>query len=267
MENYQTFDLDLRGVIKINVKSIEFFGYFCPDFKSFAMRIIYYIYATIFVGFMYVLFTISEATNMILVFGDIEKMTGASFLLLTHLVQTSKLYVLIFHNSRVRKLINSINRNEFKPKNQEQYNILIKDIKTSKIITKLFLFAGFATCALWAIFPFLDKSEESVKLPLSGWFPFDTTKSPVFEYAFLYLTVGALINALGNISIDTFLSGIIMVVSGQLKVLNNAFQVMGEKHDNSKVTQKKADDLRKKLIQNIIHHKNIIEYGFKSLKS
>ncbi|XP_044258923.1 odorant receptor Or1-like [Tribolium madens] len=193
--------------------------------------------------------------NMILVFGDIEKMSGASFLLLTHLVQISKLYVFIFHKSKVRRLIDSINREEFRPKNQEQYEYLVNDIRSSRLVTILFLFAGFATCALWAIFPFLNKKEKTVKLPLSGWFPFDTTKFPIFEFAFVYQTVGALVNGLGNISIDTFLSGIIMVVSGQLKILNNSLQTL-------KLDYKaKSRENRQKLIQNVIHHQGIIHFA------
>nr|XP_015839882.1 PREDICTED: uncharacterized protein LOC663463 [Tribolium castaneum] len=255
MDNDPIYKLDLRDLVKINVKSIEFFGYLSPDFHSFLAKILYFIYASTFVGFMFVLYTTSEVINMILVFGDIEKMTGASFLLLTHLVQISKLYVLIFHKSKVRRLINSINREEFQPKNQEQYNFLINDIRTSKTVTILFLLAGFATCALWAIFPFLDKTEKTVKLPLSGWFPFDTTKSPVFECAFVYQTVGALVNGLGNISIDTFLSGIIMVVSGQLKILNNSLQTM---KPNCKAND---TERRQKLIDIIIHHRSIIQFA------
>jgi hypothetical protein len=44
---------------------------------------------------------VSETANMINVFGDIEKMTEASFLFLTHVVQALKLYV--FCGSQIKK--------------------------------------------------------------------------------------------------------------------------------------------------------------------
>lgn len=246
----QDFELDLREVISLNVKAIKFFGYFHPENQNQMYKILYQFYAIIFVGLIFITYILSELSNMIAVFGDIEKMTGASFLLLTHLVHTSKLYVFVAKNKKVRNLINSINRKEFKPKNKTQYNILLNDIKVSKATTKIFLIMGFATCTLWGIFPFLDidETKDKVRLPLSGWYPFDVSNSPVFEWIYAYQTIGALVNALANISMDTFLAGIIMVISGQLKVLNNAFQ-----------TTKKFDrkDL---LIQNILHYKHIMQY-------
>lgn len=246
----QDFELDLREVVNLNVRIIEFFGYLCPENQSRLKKILYSVYAIIFVGFIFITYILSELCNMIAVFGDIEKMTGASFLLLTHLVHTSKLYVFVTKSKRVHNLINSVNRNEFKPKNKKQYNILLNDIKVSKATTKIFLIMGFATCTLWGVFPFLDADEnrDKIRLPLSGWYPFDVSKSPVFEIIYAYQTIGALINGLANISMDTFLAGIIMVISGQLKVLNNAFQVI------NKCNEKDF------LIKNIIHYKQVIQY-------
>ncbi|RZC39483.1 7tm 6 domain containing protein [Asbolus verrucosus] len=253
--------LDLRNLIKLNVNFIEFFGYFCPEYEKSVQKICYYVYASIFVGFIYISYILSEIANMIVVFGDMEKMTEASFLLLTHIVHSFKLYVFITRKSQVRNLINSINREEFKPRNVEQYKILLEDIETSRMITKTFLFMGFATCALWGIFPFLDQNDDdSIRLPLSGWFPFNTNKQAVFEFVYVYQTVGALINGLANISMDTFLSGTIMVISGQLSILNNSLQIMkqrfGEKPD--KIETVKAE-VTQSLIRNVIHYRNIIQ--------
>ncbi|XP_063912003.1 odorant receptor Or1-like [Zophobas morio] len=256
VETLQHFDV--RDVVKLNVKSLEFFGYFCPDFTTTFMKVIYYTYALLFVGSMFVLFMVSEIINMVVVFGDIEKMTEASFLLLTHLVQALKLYVFVVHNSRVRRLINSLNREEFKPKNQQQYNLLMEDVQMSRILTKIFLIMCVATCVLWGVFPLLDKDggEETTELPLSGWFPFDTQKSPIFECVYVYLTMGAMINGLANVSMDTFLSGIIMVISGQLKLLNNSFQNLKQK-----CTDTSLNHIEEGLIKNIVHHKNIIQFS------
>ncbi|RZC42716.1 7tm 6 domain containing protein, partial [Asbolus verrucosus] len=108
----------------------------------------------------------------------------------------------------------------------------------------------------------LNKSDDVVKLPLSGWFPFNTTESPIFEIIFMYLVLGALINGLANISMDAFMSGIIMVISGQLKILNNAFLIIKQKcemePDKIKEVQNEVKD---SLIQNVIHHKNIIQFA------
>ncbi|RZC43043.1 uncharacterized protein BDFB_009339 [Asbolus verrucosus] len=255
--------LDLRDFIKLNVNCMEFFGYFCPEYEKTYKKICYYIYAVVFVGFIFILRILSEFVNMIVVFGDIEKMTEASFVLLTHLVEALKLYYFVKNRSSVRNLINSVNRKEFKPRNWDQYRMLSDDIKMSRMITKVFLFMCCITCCLWGVFPFFDKNPDgTIRLPLSGWFPFSTEESPVFECVYAYQTIGVLITGLSNISMDTFLSGTIMIISGQLSILNNSFQIMRQKcASNSGKIKEAHAEVKKKLVRNIVHFQSIIEFA------
>lgn len=141
---------------------------------------------------------------MVMVLGDIEKVTEASFLTLTHVVQVAKFYYLYKYQDRVKALIATINREEFQPKNLIQYASLKTYVCTSKIITKIFLSACVVTCSFWGIYPF---TMEELALPLAGWFPFDTSQSPMFQVVYTYQIIAATVNGLSNISFDTFMSG------------------------------------------------------------
>jgi hypothetical protein len=252
MTNNSFEKLDLRDIVKVNVIGVQCFGYLCPEYETKTKRIYYRIYTTFIVGFMYVMCILSQLAEMISVFGDIEKMTNASFLTLTNVVQAFKLYPFIMHGARVRALINSINRSEFKPKNWEQRCILTADIKMSQLISKTWLFTCCLVCSLWGIFPLLDKgADDQIRLPLSGWFPFKTDESPMFEIVYAYQTVTSFVNGLGVVCMDTFMMGSIMVISGQLSVLNNAFENIKQSDEETAA--------RRNLIQNIVHYRNIIQ--------
>ncbi|XP_068909812.1 odorant receptor 4-like [Tenebrio molitor] len=109
------------------------------------------------------------------------------------------------------------------------------------------------------------KSGERIRLPLSGWYPFKIDKPAVFELIYAYQIFATCINGLRNISMDTFLSGSIMVISGQLAILNNSLQIM-EQCSKSKVTsevQGNQEKFRKILVRNVIHYKNIIQFADK----
>lgn len=244
----QKLDIDLTEFVQFNIKCIQFFGYFSPNFKTKSHRnFFYHVWSCLFVGFAFILCLLSQIANMIDSFGDIEKMTEASFLLFTNLVQCFKIYSFMNHGKRVWDLVYSMNRKEFKPKSEKQYQILINEIKTSKIISKLFLLACTLTCVSWAVSPIFDKrGEDTLRLPLSGWYPFSTKKSPGFEFAYAYQIFSTWIGGLGDISMDTFMSGTIMVISAQLSVLTNAL----ENVSNGK---------NKNLIQNVRHYKSIIQ--------
>ncbi|XP_068909798.1 odorant receptor Or1-like [Tenebrio molitor] len=198
---------------------------------------------------------------MVAVFGDIEQMTETSFLLLTNTNQALKIYVFMFNGPRVRRLIKSLEREEFQPKTRVQYETIVEEIKMSKMITKVFLFMCLVTCCLWGIFPFLDRRPgESIRLPLSGWYPFDTNRSPIFELVYVYQIFATWINGMGNITMDTFLSGCIMIISSQLAVLNEAFRIIKlEEQDCGEIQQKRNST--KSLVRNIRHYKNIIQFA------
>ncbi|XP_068909801.1 odorant receptor 4-like [Tenebrio molitor] len=146
---------------------------------------------------MYVMCILSQLAEMITVFGDIEKMTNASFLTLTNVVQAFKLYPFIMHEAR--------------------------------------------------------DTDDQIRLPLSGWFPFKTDESPMFEIVYAYQIVTTVVNGLTVICMDTFMMGCIMVISGQLSVLNNAFANI--KHSDETTAA------RRNLIQNIVHYRNIIQFA------
>lgn len=152
---------------------------------------------------------VSKIVNLIMVIGDIEKVIEASFITLTHIVEAIKIYYMYKYQNRIRTLVATINRAEFQPKNFDQYASLKTYIRYSKIISKIFLSTCIATCSFWGIYPFTLDTD--LVLPLAGWFPFATTESPMFEIAYIYMIVGATATGTCNISIDTFMSGKILI--------------------------------------------------------
>nr|XP_015840913.1 PREDICTED: odorant receptor Or1-like [Tribolium castaneum] len=194
--------------------------------------------------------------KMIESFGDMEKMTDASFLLLTNVVQSIKITVFNTYRSRVWQLVESMNREVFKPRNATQYNILVHEIKKSKFITISFFIACVLTCASWGISPLLDTTVTNRRrLPLSGWYPFKTEASPVFELTYAYQMFVTTVGGLGNISMDTFMSGCIMNLSAQISVLNNALENMEPKKLRT------DEEINESLVRNVIHHRNILQFA------
>ncbi|KAJ3656613.1 hypothetical protein Zmor_015676 [Zophobas morio] len=195
---------------------------------------------------------------------DIEKITDASFLLLTNFVQCIKILSFNFYRVKIWKLVDGMNRTSFKPRNVEQYEILLDGIKMSKLITKLFFIACVITCASWGISPLFDRDiDDSLHLPLSGWYPFSTEKSPGFEFAYVYQCFVTVVGGLGNISMDTFMSGSIMVLSSQLSVLNNALRNIKDKHvsASAKKNQEELKNINRILVECVNHHRNILQFA------
>ncbi|XP_064212330.1 odorant receptor 4 isoform X3 [Tribolium castaneum] len=84
------------------------------------------------------------------------------------------------------------------------------------------------------------------RLPLSGWYPFNTDKSPAFELVYIYQILTTWIGGMGNISMDTFISGIIMAISSQLSILNNALKNITKNNE---------------LVRCVFHYRIIIKFS------
>lgn len=256
MEN--RVELDLTEFVKFNINSINFFGYFSPEFPPNSKRKTFYlIYAVTFVGSTFIISLLSEIANMINSFGDIEKMTEASFLLLTNLVQCFKMYSFITHGPRMWKLIHSMNAKIFQPKNLDQHIILTREIKMSKRISKTFFLACTLVCSLWGISPFIDRRDsDKLRLPLSGWYPYSTEESPAYECTYAYQILTTWIDGLADVGMDTFMSGVIMVIAAQLSILNNSLKNLTTGFNKN--LEMDHEIVNRKLIHCVIHYRSIL---------
>lgn len=103
------------------------------------------------------------------------------------------------------KLIENLNRKEFRPKNQYQKLTLLKYIKLSKKMTKILLSLCALTCLSWTIYPFTVEAE--YVLPIAAWMPFNTSCSPNFEIAFVYESVATIIGGITDLNTDCLIAG------------------------------------------------------------
>lgn len=221
VENSIIPDLDLREMISYSLNIIMFTGFLRPEKRS-KYDIGYKASIVFFVGLFFILYMSTEFANIVVVFGDVEEMTQASFLFLTHFVQFFKFFSITQYNDLLWDMILRLNMKAFEPRTLSQRQMLTERISLSKKIAKCFVYLGIATCGLWAVFPFVDSGKTEVELPLSGWFPFRTDYSPVFELIYLYQVCGSTFNAVINISMDTLIAMLIFFVSCQLEILNDS---------------------------------------------
>lgn len=160
----------------------------------------------------------SELMNCYKNLGDLEELTKGLFITLSNLLAVYKFYILIRYQPKILKLINDLNRDEFRPKNPNQTKILVEFIKLSKNASKLTLVLCCITCLIFTIYPFTDQDEKN-KFPIPAWMPFNTSSSPNFEIAFVYEAVATVIAGITDINMDFFIIGKHNVFLGQ--VYNN----------------------------------------------
>lgn len=205
---------DKRGTVTWTLKVLQASGLWPPRSHS----VYYKIYSFVVLGILYGLYMLSETINMILVFDDIEEVTDASFLLLTHLAQIPKVYCFFKYEPNIRNMVDAMNHKKYSPINLRQNDIAKKMVRKMQIILVVYLSMCASTVILWAIFPLTEARKER-RLPLKAWYPFQTKHSPNYEATYTFQIIAVMADALSNASLDMVPTGFMAYICMQLDVL------------------------------------------------
>lgn len=261
-------ELDLRTSLDLNFKILSIFGYWLPEGTKGFSKILYVIYSCFIIGLCFITYTVTEVINLYLSLDDLTKLSDASFLFLTHMTQLFKLYYFVVNYEKILTLVNSLNREIFKPRNIVQWKMLKTTMSYSKNLYKIYIAMCAACVLLWGVFPIIDKTEDGIELPLAAWYPFDTNNSPIFEFIYFYQIFSVLMDATTNISMDTTASGFMAHICGQLDVLNDALihirdqalkNIQELRIPTEKMQKALQEEMDKELIRCVVHHINILE--------
>ncbi|CAG9830373.1 unnamed protein product [Diabrotica balteata] len=131
------------------------------------------------------------------------------------------------------------------------------------------LYAGCTmTCSFWGVYPYTD--ENGPFLPIAAYIPINTTDSTTFGFVYAYEIIATLIGGYTDLSSDCLIASLIMVVCGQLNILNDSLvnitkmanqELKEMRCCNFRHMHKKQELVNQKLKECVDHHKAILEFG------
>lgn len=83
----------------------------------------------------------------------------------------------------------------------------------------------------WGFTPIADMiAGRSRRLPMEGWYPYNVTKTPAFEFTASHQAIAITIACFHNVAMDTLITGLITVACCQLAILErNIISIDNEK--------------------------------------
>ncbi|XP_013170678.1 PREDICTED: odorant receptor Or1-like [Papilio xuthus] len=197
------------------------------------------------------------------VWGDIEAMSEASYLLFTQASVCYKVTVFLLSKKNLNILIDYMEIDIFLPQTEEQENILVKLSGQIKRLCMFFLTSALTTCTLWALVPLLDGTGERF-FPFRIWMPFGPEKSPQFEIGYGYQMGSIYISAFLFFAVDSITLGMIMFGCAQLEIIIDKLQKMQSVPLSSKVTDEQRTmrimNNNKLFVECIDQHQTIIRF-------
>ncbi|PZC71821.1 hypothetical protein B5X24_HaOG200920 [Helicoverpa armigera] len=143
------------------------------------------------------------------VWGDIDAVSEASYLLFTQASLCYKSTAFMVNKQSLLELLEIMDCEIFEPKSAEHEKILAAQARKIKRLCLFFLTSATTTCTLWAMIPLM---------------PVTPLKSPDYELGYLYQMVSIYISAFLFISVDSVAVSMIMFGCAQLEIIMDKIQ-------------------------------------------
>lgn len=240
---------------------LKIFCYFPSETDDIFKLLLYKLYSFTIMYLIMGLCVIMEVLYLINALGNLENMINGSVLLATDIGQLGKLYCLLKENKRIKSMLKHTNADVFQVRNEHQGIIIIKSMNRARLIINVYLSFGITTSILWDLSPIADRSDNST-LPLTLWFPFDTSRSPIYELSYTYESVALILHSVTNICKDSIPVLLMAFISGQLDALQDILHNLKNYTTNylelEQTSENIGREMNKTLIESINRHRAII---------
>lgn len=151
-----------------------------------------------------------------------------------------------------------------------QHNIDYERIVTQYTWQGIFhhiAYQSFGTVAVlcWGFTPIADLiAGRSRRLPMEGWYPYNTTATPAFEIISVHQAVAIFVACFHNVAMDTLVTGLITVACCQLSILSQTIasvqnnEEKDERNVINNVATKNEYDVPYEILKKCVKHGNVI---------
>ncbi|CAH2107591.1 unnamed protein product [Euphydryas editha] len=196
-----------------------------------------------------------------------KQLVGTLFLLLTTLNTLVKQLSFNVRSQRVENVIDVINSALFKPRNACHENMMQANALSMSRLLMFYHTAVFICTLLFIGYPLIDSALGN-EVYLTGYFPFDTSHSPTFEIAVIYLGVLISLQAYGHVTMDCTIAAFYAYAKTQLQILRYNFEHLVDEYQAKEANFKYfVDDdtelrqiLSKKIVSCMKHYEQIVWY-------
>ncbi|RZB40538.1 7tm 6 domain containing protein, partial [Asbolus verrucosus] len=255
LRNHTSLKISALGLITVSLETfVKIIGLWPSDDGLYG-RNLYTFYSVITILLFHVGHVLSQTVNLYFIKDDLQAVTGTVFILLMEMLAMLKAYSLTKNMRMLKKLIATLNKRLFQPKNSQQIKLIQSNINAWKAISSTFWFLAVGWLFFYSCFPILDKTFQEYRLPFLAWYPYNTNTSPQYEVTYLYQVVAISYLCMINVNIDGLIAALNMFIGSQFDILSHDLKNL---HD---ITQGISKNVNKKLLNCIKHHKEILKFA------
>nr|WCC57539.1 odorant receptor 22 [Papilio memnon] len=259
---YTSFD-----AFKPHFNALARVGYFKMVFKSsskFKQTLNMY-----YRGVVWFLVILYNFQHVLRVRNSTHEIVNTLFILLTTLNSLGKQVAFNVRTARIDRVIQTINGSLFAPGNKYQDDVMKQNATSMLRLLRMYHCAIFLCALMWTIFPVVNRAlGENVQF--TGYFPFDTTDTPVFALTLTYMSILITLQAYGNVTMDCTIVAFYAQAKTQMQMLRYDLEHLSDTGKNNvdyNYISKNYKDVgcirfkplqKKKFVTGVKHHQQIL---------
>nr|ARO70510.1 Odorant Receptor 30-2 [Dendrolimus punctatus] len=223
-----------------------------PENESIIQQIYRY-----FMIFLQYLFLIFQIIYIFQVWGDLDVVSQASYLLFTQACLCFKVTVFHLNIGMIKELLKQMNSEIFMPKSIVQENILKLQAARIKNLLLAFMISSQLTCGMWALKPLFDDAG-SRKFPFDMWMPVSPERSPDYHFGYAFQLLTICMSAYMYFGVDSVALSSVIFGCAQIDIIKD--KILSVQPVWNKRSTEATETLRenyKTLIDCIKHHQAI----------
>ena len=237
------------STIKINIVMLYLVGLWSESDK-YDLYTLYTIFTTIILMGGHNFF---QTMNIFFVYNNLEALTETVFITVTEVLASMKMYLFIRNVKLRKKLMRTLTSVTFQPRNSKQMQVVQPALKSWKMMYITFSSMTSYTVVIWTILPLLNNSFKEGRLPFAAWYPYDSRKSPFYEFTYVYQVLSTFYLAVANLNMDTLIAALMVLTGSQCDLLCHNLQTLES-------GMQSASSFNKNMIKCVQHHRDIVRY-------
>lgn len=186
----------------------------------------YKYYSMLFVTTLTIVYNVLLSVNLICIPRNVESFIEESIYFFTEIAVMAKIAMILFKRNKLLATFELLDCKEFQGSDDTGKKIVedtISIFKKARTIDNIISHIAYLDLVLRPVITyFIDKTD--LKLPIAQYyFLSDDVKREYFLHCLLYQSVAIYVHMFYNITVDTFIAGLIMLGIAQLKLLNHNF--------------------------------------------
>ncbi|XP_050665920.1 odorant receptor Or1-like [Leptidea sinapis] len=157
---------------------------------------------------------------IVIVWGDLDAVSQASYVLFTQACLCFKITVLHTNSDMLEAILLQMNSEVFRPQSKIHERILTVQARRIKRLLLTFLISAEVTCGLWALKPLFDDIGHR-KFPFDMWMPVDPGLSPQYQLGYIFQLTTICISACMYFGVDSVTLSSVIFVCAQMEIIMN----------------------------------------------